>query len=268
MIGAKIKSMSRLGNVKLKLSLSVFFVFCLLVFSSKQALAQPQSIPFPHLDINVRASESPGDVALTLQIIALITILSLAPAIVLMVTSFTRILIVLGFVRQSIGLQQLPPNQVLVTLALFLTFFTMSPVWQRIYTEAVNPYIEGTITTSEAYDNAIGPLRNFMFYQVGDEELSLMVSLADLPQPESRDEVPTRVLIPAFMLGELKKAFQMGILIFIPFIVVDMIVASILLSMGMIMLPPMLVSLPFKVLLFVVADGWDLVIYSVVNSFK
>ena len=255
--------------MKIKFSFSFFLGFCfLLLLLSKGAFAQPENIPFPALDLNVRPSGSPGDAALTLQIIALITILSLAPAIVLMVTSFTRILVVLGFVRQSIGLQQLPPNQVLVTLALFLTFFTMSPVWQQIYNNSITPYVEGKMTTSEAYGKAIKPLRDFMFSQVGDEELSLMVSLAEMPQPKNHDDVPTRVLIPAFMIGELKKAFQMGILIFIPFIVVDMIVASILLSMGMIMLPPMLVSLPFKVLLFVVADGWDLVIYSVVSSFK
>jgi len=246
----------------------LFFVFFSILFLAKEALSQPAHIPFPALDINVRPGESPSDVALTLQIIALITILSLAPAIVLMVTSFTRIIVVLGFVRQSIGLQQLPPNQVMVTLALFLTFFTMSPVWQNIYSESINPYLAGEIATQEAYEKAIGPIRDFMFSQVKDEELSLMVSLSNLPQPQNHDDVPTRVLIPAFMIGELKKAFQMGILIFIPFIVVDMIVASVLLSMGMIMLPPMLISLPFKVLLFVVADGWDLVIYSVVSSFK
>jgi len=177
-------------------------------------------------------------------------------------------LVVLSFVRSAIGVQQMPSNQILVTLALFLTFFTMAPVWQEVYDEALDPYLRGEILAPEALNGAIKPVRAFMLKETREGELSLMVSLADLPRPQTPNDLPTRVLIPAFMLSELKIAFQMGVVIFIPFIVVDMIVASVLMSMGMIMLPPMLVSLPFKVLLFVMADGWDLVVSSLVSSFR
>jgi flagellar biosynthetic protein FliP len=196
------------------------------------------------------------------------TVLSMAPAIVLMLTSFTRILVVLGFVRNAMGLQQMPPNQVIASLALFLTFFTMAPVWDQVYKGALVPYMRGQISAERAFQGAEGPVRSFMLRQTRERELSLMVRLAKMKQPKNQDQVPTRVLIPAFILSELKTAFQMGVVIFIPFIVVDMIVSSVLMSMGMIMLPPMMISLPFKVLLFVMADGWDLVIASLVTSFK
>ncbi len=208
------------------------------------------------------------DVVLSLQILALLTVLSLAPAIVLMLTSFTRILVVLGFVRNALGLQQMPPNQVIVTLALFLTLFTMSPVWQRIFDTSLSPYMDGRMSAREAMQGVVTPLRDFMLRQTREQELSLMVSMAELPRPNNADDVPLRVLIPAFILSELKTAFQMGVVVFVPFVVVDMIVASVLMAMGMIMLPPMLISLPFKVLLFVLADGWNLVIASLVTSFR
>jgi flagellar biosynthetic protein FliP len=207
-------------------------------------------------------------VVLSLQILALLTVLSLAPAIVLMLTSFTRILVVLGFVRNALGLQQMPPNQVIVTLALFLTLFTMSPVWQRIFDTSLSPYMDGRMSAREAMQGVVTPLRDFMLRQTREQELSLMVSMAELPRPNNADDVPLRVLIPAFILSELKTAFQMGVVVFVPFVVVDMIVASVLMAMGMIMLPPMLISLPFKVLLFVLADGWNLVIASLVTSFR
>lgn len=249
--------------------LSVFCLFALLS-CALPALAQPEAPapPFPALSLGVRGAESPEDVALTLQIVALLTVLSVAPAIVLMLTSFTRILVVLGFVRNALGLQQMPPNQVLVTLALFLALFTMGPVWQRVYGEGLEPYMRGEIAAAQAWDATVTPMRQFMLSQTREGELSLMITMADLPQPENADAVPLRVLVPAFMLSELKTAFQMGVIIFIPFIVVDMIVASILMSMGMIMLPPMMISLPFKVLLFVMADGWNLVVVSLLNSFR
>jgi flagellar biosynthetic protein FliP len=242
--------------------------FIVLLVGAAYAQPEPPSIPIPSVEFGIKAAQSPQDVALTLQILALLTVLSLAPAIVLMLTSFTRILVVLSFVRSAIGVQQMPSNQILVTLALFLTFFTMAPVWQKVYDDALDPYLRGEISAPEALNGAVEPVRAFMLKETREGELSLMVSLADLPRPQTPDDLPTRVLIPAFMLSELKIAFQMGVVIFIPFIVVDMIVASVLMSMGMIMLPPMLVSLPFKVLLFVMADGWDLVVSSLVSSFR
>lgn len=242
--------------------------FMVILVGAACAQPEPPAIPVPSLEFGIKAAQSPQDVALTLQILALLTVLSLAPAIVLMLTSFTRILVVLSFVRSAIGVQQMPSNQILVTLALFLTFFTMAPVWQEVYDEALDPYLRGEILAPEALNGAIKPVRAFMLKETREGELSLMVSLADLPRPQTPDDLPTRVLIPAFMLSELKIAFQMGVVIFIPFIVVDMIVASVLMSMGMIMLPPMLVSLPFKILLFVMADGWDLVVSSLVSSFR
>lgn len=233
-------------------------------------LAQPTppSLPIPALRIGVDAARSQQDVALTLQLVALMTVLSMAPAIILMVTSFTRILVVLGFVRNAMGLQQMPPNQVIASLALFLTFFTMGPVWDQVYRGALVPYMRGQISAESAFKGAEKPVRAFMLRQTREEELSLMVRLAKMKRPQNQEDVPTRVLIPAFVLSELKTAFQMGVVIFIPFIVVDMIVSSVLMSMGMIMLPPMMISLPFKVLLFVMADGWDLVIAGLITSFK
>ena len=216
----------------------------------------------------VGASNAPQDIVLTLQIVALITVLSMAPAILLMLTSFTRILVVLGFIRSAIGLQQTPPNQVITSLALFLTFFTMAPVWTEVYNKALTPYLRGDLPVAVAWERTVQPLRQFMFKQTREKELSLMVRLSKEERPKNQNEVKTMVLIPAYVLSELKTAFQMGIVIYIPFIVVDMIVASILMSMGMMMLPPSMISLPFKILLFVMADGWNLVVASLVTSFR
>ena len=225
------------------------------------------TIPLPSLTLGVGQADSPRDVALTLQILALMTVLSLVPAILLMVTSFTRIIIVLGFVQRAIGLQQSPPQQVVAGMALFLTMFTMYPTWNNVYQNAISPYMSGNINSSQAWERAITPVRTFMFRYTRQEELSLIVSMSETPRPANQSEVPTRVLIPAFMLSELKTAFQMGVVIYIPFLVVDMVVSSVLLAMGMMMLPPMMISLPFKILLFVMADGWNLVVMSVLKSF-
>jgi flagellar biosynthetic protein FliP len=236
------------------------------------ALAAPAgeapTIPIPMLQLGITPAESPQDVALSLQILALMTVLSLAPAILLMLTSFTRIVVVLGFVQRAIGLQQTPPQQVVVGLALFLTLFTMYPTWNRIYDQGLSPYMAGNIDSSRAWVETVTPVREFMFRYTRQEELSLMVSMAGLERPESTGSIPTRVLVPAFMLSELKTSFQMGVVIYIPFIVVDMVVSSILLAMGMMMLPPMMISLPFKILLFVMADGWNLVVISLLKSFS
>lgn len=260
------------NNTRTKLFLNrVLLLFPVVLFPAwtTSAFAQDGApfIPLPALQFGVRMAESPSDVAVTLQILALLTVLSLAPAIILMVTSFTRILVVLGFVQRAIGLQQTPPNQVIVGLALFLTLFVMGPTWGKVYDGALSPYLAGNISSAQAWEGTIQPVREFLFKFTRQEELSLMVSMAGMEQPRNRDDIPTRILLPAFMLSELKTAFQMGVVIFIPFIVVDMIVASVLMAMGMIMLPPMMISLPFKVLLFVMADGWNLVVTSLLKSF-
>lgn len=225
------------------------------------------TIPLPALRLGVGQADSPRDVALTLQVLVLMTVLSLVPAILLMVTSFTRIIIVLGFVQRAIGLQQSPPQQVVAGLSLFLTMFTMYPTWSRVYDNGLEPYLSGNITIQQAWDNSIEPVREFMFRYTRQEELSLIVSMSETSRPANQSEVPTRILVPAFMLSELKTAFQMGVVIYIPFLVVDMVVSSVLLAMGMMMLPPMMISLPFKILLFVMADGWNLVVMSVLKSF-
>ena len=204
----------------------------------------------------------------SLQILLLMTVLSLAPAILMLMTSFTRIIIVLSFVRNALGTQQLPPNQVMAGLALILTFFVMAPTWNQINTNAVQPYMKNQITQTEALTKAQVPLRDFMFRQTREKDLELFVGLSKMERPKTYREVPTYVLIPAFVISELKTAFQMGFAIFIPFIVIDMIVSSTLMSIGMMMLPPMMISLPFKLLLFVLVDGWHLVVQSLVTSFK
>ncbi len=255
------------GNLAFVLLLGWSAAFLLVLFPSALLAAEPGSVPLPSLQLGIAPAESPGDVALSLQILGLLTVLSLAPAILLMITSFTRIVVVLGFVQRAIGLQQSPPQQVITGLALFLTLFTMYPTWNRVYEDGISPYLARSITAEQAWQSSVAPVREFMFRYTRQEELSLMVSMAKLEQPESRDGVPTRVLVPAFMLSELKTAFQMGVVIYIPFLVVDMVVSSVLLAMGMMMLPPMMVSLPFKLLLFVMADGWNLVVMSVLKSF-
>lgn len=217
------------------------------------------------LDLGNTSAQQTGT---SLQLLMLMTVLSLAPAILMMMTSFTRIIIVLSFVRNALGTQQLPPNQVMVGLALFLTLFVMTPTWTKINTNAVQPYMNNQITQAEALAKAEEPLRDFMFRQTREKDLELFVGLSKMERPKTYRDVPTHVLIPAFVISELKTAFQMGFAIFIPFIVIDMIVSSTLMSIGMMMLPPMMISLPFKLLLFVLVDGWHLVVESLVTSFK
>jgi flagellar biosynthetic protein FliP len=202
-----------------------------------------------------------------LELVLLLTIISLVPTLLLMMTSFTRIIIVLGFIRTALGVPQLPPNQVLLGLALFMTIFIMAPVWGEINDEAVQPLQAGEITQGEAIDRASEPLREFMFEQTRERDIALFMQMGQLDRPQSEADVPTWVLIPAYVISELKTAFQMGFLIFIPFLIIDLIVSSTLMSMGMMMLPPVIVSLPFKILLFVMVDGWDLIVKSLVTSF-
>ncbi len=262
----------RSTGMKLRIpkSVALFFAPLMILLGSFAAFAQEGAhfIPIPVLQFGLGVAESPRDVATTLQILALLTVLSVAPGIILMMTCFTRILIVLGFVQRAIGLQQTPPSQVIVSLALFLTLFIMAPTWNKIYDNALSPYLAGTLNSAQAWEGTINPIREFLFKFTRQEELSLMVTMSKMEQPRNTDEVPTRLLLPAFVLSELKTAFQMGVVIFIPFIIVDMIVASVLLAMGMMMLPPMMISLPFKIMLFVMADGWNLVVTSLLRSFS
>ncbi len=223
--------------------------------------------PGPGLTITLGGLPRPERLPLTLQLLALLTLLSLGPALVIMVTSFTRILIVLSFTRSALGTQQIPPNIVLVGLSLFLTVFTMAPVWRAANQRALQPYLAHEIGYREAALRALAPVRGFMLQQADEKDLALFLKLGKLPRPKTPDDLPLHVLIPAFMLGELKRAFVMGLMIFIPFVVIDMAVATVLMSMGMMMMPPVVISLPCKLLLFVLVDGWTLVTQSVVSSF-
>lgn len=221
----------------------------------------------PGITIDMGGTGGKGQTAVVMQILGLLTVLSIAPAFFIMVTAFTRIVIVLSFLRQAIGTQQVPPNQILISLALFLTFFVMTPVWQAVYGNALQPLFAEQISQEEALTRGMSPIRDFMLKQVREKDLELFVELAKLPKPASADELPTYVIIPSFILSELRISFQIGFLIYIPFLIVDMVVASILMSMGMMLLPPVVISLPFKLILFVLADGWYLVVGSMVKSF-
>ncbi len=253
--------------MKMRILFLIFLMFFPLASLSAQSSNVDVPLALPKINIEVGKAQKPEDVALTLQILLLMTVLSLAPAIIILTTSFTRIIVVFHFLKQALGVQQMPPSQVLVGLSLFLTFFIMSPVWEKINTEAIQPYLRKEINQAQAYERAIKPLREFMFKQVREDDLALFVSLSKLPKPQNRDEIPTHVLIPAFAISELKIAFQIGFLIYVPFLMIDLIVASVLMSMGMIMLPPVMISLPFKILLFILIDGWHLVVESLVQSF-
>ncbi len=210
----------------------------------------------------------PERVSVLLEILFLLTVLSIAPAIILTVTSFTRIVIVFSFLRHAMGIQQMPPNQVLISLAIFMTFVIMYPVGSAINKNALQPYLNEEIGFKEALKNAQRPLREFLFKNTREKDLSLFVSVAKLKRPKNKEDIPTFILIPAFMISELKTAFEIGFLLYIPFLIIDMVVSSILLAMGMMMLPPVMISLPFKILLFVLVDGWNLLIGSLVSSFR
>lgn len=225
-------------------------------------------VPVPNINIGVEPATQPKDVALSIQILLTLTILSLAPSLLIMMTSFTRIIIILSFVRSALATQQMPPNQVLIGLALFLTFFTMSPYLDQVNKNALQPYLSGAIEQEVAMTEAMKPIREFMFKQTRENDIALFVNFSENKRPASRDDVPTTTLIPAFIISELKTAFQIGFLIYIPFIVIDMVVASTLMSMGMMMVPPVMISLPFKILLFVLVDGWHLIVRSAILSFN
>ena len=237
------------------------------VIAGSVAIAAAAPVPLPSLNIGVGTATKPAEVATTIQIFLLLTVLSLAPSLLIMTTSFTRIVVVLSFLRTALGTQQAPSNQIILALSLFLTFFIMTPVWQQVNRDAYQPYKAGTLSQEQAFEKAVQQVRKFMLSQTREKDLGLFVSLSKQARPKNADDIPTLTIVPAFMISELRTAFQIGFLIYIPFIVVDMVVASVLMSMGMMMLPPVMISLPFKILLFVLVDGWGLVISSLVKSF-
>jgi flagellar biosynthesis protein FliP len=235
---------------------------CLLPF-----LVMAADVTIPSVSLGLKTAQSPKDVVGAVQVLLLLTVLALAPSIMLMMTSFTRIIVVFGFLRQALGTQQMPPMQVLTALAIFMTFFIMSPTFDRINEEALKPYQAGSVTFDQALNTAETPLREFMFKQTRQTDLALFMGILKQKKPLNREEVPTRALIPAFMISELKTAFQIGFVLFLPFLIIDMVVSSILLSMGMMMLPPVMISLPFKIMLFVLVDGWALLVDSLIKGF-
>jgi flagellar biosynthetic protein FliP len=236
-----------------------------LLLASTGCVAADGTVTAPGL--GPESVDDPSGRATGVQLLLLLTTLSLAPALLVMVTSFTRIVIVLSLVRNAVGVPQLPPNQVLLGIAFLLTVFVMAPVWTTVNEQALQPYLAGEIGQSEALERAEGPVRTFMLAQTRESDLGLFVGLSRDTRPETVDDVPTYVIIPGFIVSELKTAFLMGFIIFIPFLIIDIVVSSALLSMGMMMLPPVVVSLPFKILLFVLVDGWSLIIGSLVTSF-
>jgi flagellar biosynthetic protein FliP len=229
--------------------------------------AHAQGVPLPTVSLGFKSGQDPTEVVNAVKIILALTVLTLAPAILIMMTSFTRLIIVLSFLRQAIGTQQMPPNQLLVGLALFLTFFIMRPAFDEISANALNPYLAGQISQEKALDAALSPLRKFMYKQTRPNDLALFVRLSKMEKPKTLAEVPTAVLTPSFVISELKTAFQIGFIIYLPFLVIDMVISAVLMAMGMMMLPPVVISLPFKIMVFVLVDGWTLLIGSMVQSF-
>ena len=222
----------------------------------------------PSVNVEVGTADNPEQVATTLQVIAVLTLATIAPGILMMTTSFVRIVVIIGFLRNALATQNVPPNQVIIALAMFLTFYIMAPYWSQANDNGLQPYLAGQISQEEAITNVLEPMREFMFRQTREADLALFVNLSDAERPETQEDVSTFALIPAFMISELKTAFQIGFMLYVPFIVIDMIVATTLMSMGMMMLPPVMISLPFKILLFVMIDGWHLLIRSIIVSFR
>ena len=238
-------------------AVGVFFMNC--------AAAAPI---IPSINVEVGTAENPEQVASTLQVIAVLTLATIAPGILMMTTSFVRIVVIIGFLRNALATQNVPPNQVIVSLAMFLTFYIMAPYWSQANDTGLQPYLAGQISQEEAITNVLEPMREFMFRQTREPDLALFVNLSEAERPNSQEDVSTFTLIPAFIISELKTAFQIGFMLYVPVIVIDRIVATTLMSMGMMMLPPVMISLPFKILLFVMIDGWHLLIQSIIVSFR
>ncbi|HHY90910.1 MAG TPA: flagellar type III secretion system pore protein FliP [Clostridiales bacterium] len=242
------------------------FIFFFFIVSASFSFAQPQ-IPIPKIGLTLEEANEPQEVVSAIEILFILTILALAPSILIMMTCFTRIIIVLSFLRKALATQTTPPNQVLIGLALFLTFYIMAPVGAEINQKAIQPYLSGEISQETALKNAMEPIRNFMFKYTREKDLALFLEISESEKPEKLEDIPSKSLIPAFIISELKTGFQIGFILFIPFIIIDMVVASTLMSMGMMMLPPVMISLPFKILLFIMVDGWNLIIRSLITGF-
>lgn len=232
------------------------------------AHAAPNTPMIPSIDLKIGGSGGPQETSSTIQILLILTVLSVAPAILLLMTSFTRVVVVLSFVRNALATQQMPPNQVMVALALFITFFVMAPTFSQVNDTAVQPFMQGKLTQQEAFDKAVIPFKKFMANQTRPKDLALFLEYMKAERPKTIEEIPLLALVPAYAISELKTAFQIGFMIFIPFLVIDMIISSILMGMGMMMLPPVMISLPFKILLFIMVDGWYLVVKSLLTSFR
>ena len=250
-------------NKKVFLSI-IALVAITFILTTSSAFAQAA---LPSLNISLGSSTEPQEITKGLQILIILTVLTLAPSILIMMTAFVRIVIVLSLARQAVGTPSLPPSQVIIGLALILTFFVMAPTFDKINQTAIKPYTNGEIQQEEALKNAVEPLRTFMFKQTNEKDLALFVKMSNMKQPKVLADIPTHVLVPAFIISELKKAFQIGFIVFLPFLIIDVVVASILISMGMLFLPPVTVSLPFKIVLFVLVDGWHLVCKALITGF-
>lgn len=252
--------------MKNKIKIIIIALMIVMVFASVVS-AEPTVSLFGKT-VTLEDNNDPQNYVFSLQLLFVLTILTLAPSILIMMTGFTRILIVLSFIRSALGLQQTPPNQVIIGLAMFLTFFVMAPIATEINNEALQPFVKSEITQDQAIEKAMDPIRGFMFKQTRDKDMGLFLSMKDMGSVETLEEIPTHVIIPAFIISELKTAFQIGFIIYIPFLVIDMVVASTLMAMGMMMLPPVIISLPFKILLFVLVDGWNIIVKSLVLGFR
>lgn len=254
----------RKKNTALVLSFIAFSLF----LGFKVHAAPTTTIPIPNVNISIDGTNTPQQYVDNIKLLIMLTVLTLLPSIIVMMTSFIRIIVVFSFLRNAMGTQQAPPNQVLTGLAIFLTIFIMAPTFNTINTNAIQPYLNNTITQQQALDEGSKPLRQFMLKQTRQADLKLFVDIAKVPGEINKDNVPLYVVIPAFIISELKTAFTIGFLLFIPFLIIDLVVSSVLLSMGMMMLPPVMISLPFKLLLFVMVDGWHLIVKSLIMSFS
>ncbi len=251
----------------IRLMIGCMMLALLFVAGSSAAFADAP-LTLPNIDVNVGTAQTPQEISSTIQVVLMLSILSMAPSILLLMTCFTRIIIIFSFLRKALSLQTTPPNQVIIGLALFLTFFVMAPTFTEVNEKAYKPLRNGEITLEQAYDNAMIPMREFMFKQVRSKDLALFVKLAETEAVENLEAVPTKALIPAFIISELRTGFEVGFLLFIPFIVIDMVVASTLMALGMMMLPPVMISLPFKILLFILIDGWNLIVRAILAGIR
>ena len=242
-------------------------MFVSIIFVTTKVHAAPETLPIPKINISVDNANTPQQYVGNLKLLVMLTILTLLPSFIMMMTSFVRIIVVFGFLRTALGTQQSPPNQVLIGLALFLTVFIMQPVYSQVNTNAIQPFMENRITQDQAIEQGAKPLRDFMLKQTRKKDFDLFINVAKLDYKVTKDNAPLHVVVPAYMISELKTSFQIGFLIYIPFMIIDLVVGSVLMSMGMMMLPPVMISLPFKLLLFVMVDGWYLLVKSLIMSF-